>query len=541
MTTAGRQQRGLVDEVREVGADHPGRRRGDRAEVDIGTERHRAGVHLQDLEPTLPVRRLHDDAPVEPAGPQQRLVEHVRAVRRRQHDHAAVGAEAVHLGEDLVERLLALVVAAEARAAAARAADGIELIDEDDRRLRGLRLGEQVAHARGADAHDHLDELARAGREEGHAGLPRHRAGEQRLAGAGWAREQHAARDLAPERPVLVRVPEEVDDFDELLLCLLDAGDVVERDALEALVALGAGAAERAQRATARRRPAHGEDDDAEDQQGRAEAEQDLREHSAARVRRLRVDLDVARLQEAEQRRVRGQRGLVRREAREALLLDRHLPSELAFDALVGDRDEADVVALHLVQELRRVGDVGARRLVRDRRGDPVVEDQQAREDGPQAPTAHGRSRGRGSTAVVARVHAPARRPVFLAPIPAGSWKRDFLSGALGMGSGAMRGSYGTMRIVPSRPTWAAFAPKSWRESCATRRALAADGSGCGSASASRRSEIQRPPANTPSPRSCTLRMALSESGPRCRSSCSRRSCRASTRSGARDSAPCRG
>ena len=41
-----------------------------------------------------------------------------------------VRREAVHLDEQLVERLLALLVAE--RVAAAAAADGVELVDEDD-------------------------------------------------------------------------------------------------------------------------------------------------------------------------------------------------------------------------------------------------------------------------------------------------------------------------------------------------------------------------------------------------------------------------
>ena len=60
-------------------------------------------------------------------------------------DDAPVTVEAVHLGEDLVERLLALVVAAAAArpaaaAAWAGAADGVDLVNEHDARrvLLGL-------------------------------------------------------------------------------------------------------------------------------------------------------------------------------------------------------------------------------------------------------------------------------------------------------------------------------------------------------------------------------------------------------------------
>ena len=58
------------------------------------------------------------------------------------------------------------------------------------------RLLEQVAHARRADADEHLDELRAVDREERHAGLAGHRAREQRLAGAGRADQQHALRDV---------------------------------------------------------------------------------------------------------------------------------------------------------------------------------------------------------------------------------------------------------------------------------------------------------------------------------------------------------
>ena len=159
--------------------------------VDVRAERHAAGVHLQDRRAPELVRRLDGHASVEAARAQQRRVEHVGAVGRRQHDDALAAGEAVHLGQDLIQRLLAFVVAAE-RARATRAANGVQLVDEDDRRGRLARLLEQVAHAAGAHADDHLDELAGAHAEERHVGLAGDRPGQQRLAGAGRADQQHA-------------------------------------------------------------------------------------------------------------------------------------------------------------------------------------------------------------------------------------------------------------------------------------------------------------------------------------------------------------
>ena len=181
------EQRGLVDHVREVGAREAGRRGGEHVEVDLLVERLALRVHLEDLLAPLAVGAVDDDLPVEAARAQQRGVEDVGPVRRGDQDDVVLQLEPVHLDEELVERLLALVVAA-AQAGAAVAADGVDLVDEDDAGARLLRLLEQVADARGADADEHLDEVRAGDREERHAGLAGGRAREERLTGAGQAR-----------------------------------------------------------------------------------------------------------------------------------------------------------------------------------------------------------------------------------------------------------------------------------------------------------------------------------------------------------------
>ena len=83
---------------------------GDLLQVDVVGQRLVAGVDLEDLQPALPGRPVDGDVAVEPAGPQQGRVEHVGPVGRGQDDDRLGRREAVHLAEDLVERLLALVV-----------------------------------------------------------------------------------------------------------------------------------------------------------------------------------------------------------------------------------------------------------------------------------------------------------------------------------------------------------------------------------------------------------------------------------------------
>ena len=163
-------------------------------DVHVVGQRNLLGVDGEDALAALHVGTVDDDAAIEAAGPQQRRIEHVGTVGRRDEDDAFVRLEAVHLDEQLVERLLALVVAA-AEAGAAMAADRVDLVDEDDAGRVLLALLEQIADARGADADEHLDEVRAADREERNVGFARDGAREQRLAGAGRAHQQHALRE----------------------------------------------------------------------------------------------------------------------------------------------------------------------------------------------------------------------------------------------------------------------------------------------------------------------------------------------------------
>ena len=90
--------------------------------------------------------------------------------------------------------------------------------------------GEQVADAGRADADERLDELRAGDREERHAGLAGDRLGEQRLAAAGRAEQQHALGRRRAERLVLGGVRQVVDDLPQLGDRLVGAGDVGERD-----------------------------------------------------------------------------------------------------------------------------------------------------------------------------------------------------------------------------------------------------------------------------------------------------------------------
>ena len=199
LVAARREQRRFVEQVLQIRAGESGRAFGERLQRDFLAERLVARVHFENLLAAFEIGAVDDDLPVEAAGTQQRGIEHVGPVRRGDQNDAGVLIEPVHLDEQLVERLFALVVPA-AEAGAALAADRVDLVDEDDARRRLLRLIEQIADARGADADEHLDEVGAGDRKERHARLAGDRAREQRLTGSGRPQQQHAFGDARAER-----------------------------------------------------------------------------------------------------------------------------------------------------------------------------------------------------------------------------------------------------------------------------------------------------------------------------------------------------
>ena len=343
LAAARRHQRRFVDEIGEIGAGEAGRAARDDLRIDIRGERHLAHVHLEDLLAADDVRVRHDDLAVEPAGTQQRRVEHVRAVGRGDQDDALVRLEAVHLDEQLVQRLLALVIAA-AEAGAAMPAHRVDLVDEDDAGRVLLALLEHVAHPARADADEHLDKIGAGDREERHIRLAGDRAGEQGLAGAGRPDQQHALRDLAAEPLKFLRVLQVLDDLLELLLGFVDAGDVLEGDAADLFGQQPRPAlAEAHCPAAAALHLAHEEDPYADQQQHREPGNQHAEQRRHVFVDRRGGDAHALVGQPADQV------GIVRRIGREGPAV-----GEMAADVVALDRDVGDLAAIDVVQKIRK-------------------------------------------------------------------------------------------------------------------------------------------------------------------------------------------
>ena len=104
-------------------------------------------VYLEDFTSLVKVGQVHVYLTVKASCAQQGLVKHIHAVCCGKDYYTRVSAKAVHLCQQGVERVLALIVAAKAWVLATGTSYGVNLINEDDRRCLVFCLAEGVAYA----------------------------------------------------------------------------------------------------------------------------------------------------------------------------------------------------------------------------------------------------------------------------------------------------------------------------------------------------------------------------------------------------------
>jgi hypothetical protein len=167
------------------------------------------------------------DAAIETPRPHQGRIEHIRTVGGSQQDHARVFGEAIHLGEQLVKRLLTLIVAA-ADACAALAAHRIDLIDEHDAGSLFFGLAEQIAHTAGAHTHKQLHEFGSGHGKKRHPRFPGDRLGEEGFARARRTHQQHTFGNAGTHGGEPLRLLQERHNFLEFLFRLLNTRHILK-------------------------------------------------------------------------------------------------------------------------------------------------------------------------------------------------------------------------------------------------------------------------------------------------------------------------
>src|SRR5690606_29835443 len=213
-------QGGFVHQVGQIGTGKTGSTTRNDRRIHVIRNWYFAHMHFQYLLTAADIGKSNHNLTVKTARPQQRRIEHVGAVGGGDDDDAIVGFKPVHFDQQLVQCLLALIVAT-TEASATMTSHGIDLVDEDDAWRLLLRLVEHIANARRTDADEHLDEIGTGDREKRYLGLTGNRLGEQRLTGTGWAHHQHTARNAPAEALKLARIAQELDQFADVFLGLI--------------------------------------------------------------------------------------------------------------------------------------------------------------------------------------------------------------------------------------------------------------------------------------------------------------------------------
>ncbi|VFT73405.1 Uncharacterised protein [Klebsiella aerogenes] len=222
---ASSKQRRFVDQVRQVRTrEARGTARNDRR-VDIRRQRYATHMHFQDLFTTANIRQTNDNLTVEAAWTQQRGVQNVRTVSRRDNDNTFVTFEAVHFNQHLVQGLLTFIVTT-AKARATLAADGVDFIDEDDARRCFLSLLEHVTHTRCTDTDEHFDEIRTGNCEERHFCFASDRFRQQRFTSTRRADHQDAFRDLTAQFLEAARLTQVFHQLTDFLFRFVTPGNV---------------------------------------------------------------------------------------------------------------------------------------------------------------------------------------------------------------------------------------------------------------------------------------------------------------------------
>src|SRR6516164_2433102 len=154
----GRSNGSLVNQVCKIGASKACRQAGDLVQVDILASLDLLDVNAEDGQPPRFVGAVNQHLSIESPSPKQGGVQNFRSICCRQQNNAGTRIETIELGQQLVECLFLLVMAAENTSNPATT-KRVQFVDENDA-WRGLScLLKKVPHTRCADADKQLDKF----------------------------------------------------------------------------------------------------------------------------------------------------------------------------------------------------------------------------------------------------------------------------------------------------------------------------------------------------------------------------------------------
>jgi hypothetical protein len=186
-------------------------------------------MHLQNRLAAIEVWCIYDDLSIKSTGAQQSPVEYLRAIGGSKDDNTNVGFEAVHLHEQRIEGLFALIVDG-ADVDASLSPNGIKFVNKYDTGRMLLSLFEQITHPGCSYSDEHFNKIASADRKERYFGLTGHGTSQERFPCPRRANQEHSFGDASAKIFVLLRVLEEINNLLQLELCFVATGYVFKFD-----------------------------------------------------------------------------------------------------------------------------------------------------------------------------------------------------------------------------------------------------------------------------------------------------------------------
>ena len=115
-------------------------------------------MYFQYINSSFQIRFFHDNPSVKTSRTKQCLIQNFRPVCRTKNDDSLGRIKSVHLGKELVQCLLALIIAAAILGITAFS-DGIDLIDKNNTWRHLLCLFEKVTDTRSTDTNKHFHKI----------------------------------------------------------------------------------------------------------------------------------------------------------------------------------------------------------------------------------------------------------------------------------------------------------------------------------------------------------------------------------------------
>src|SRR5919109_835937 len=228
---ARRQQGRFVYEILQIGAGKTGCSTRQHGDVHVGCQRYLAGMDLENALTPFDIGSRDYNAAIKSSRPEQRRIQHVGSISCGDENDTLIRFESIHFDQQLVQGLLALVMAA-AKTGAAMASHRVDFVDKNDARRVLFALNKQIAHARGADTHEHFNEVRTADAEERHTRLTGYGSRQQGFAGPGRTHEKTTFGNSPAEFGELFRIFQKRDDLLEIIFRLIHARHIAKSYAM---------------------------------------------------------------------------------------------------------------------------------------------------------------------------------------------------------------------------------------------------------------------------------------------------------------------